>query len=549
MKLFDNIRLKAGVWARERKERAEERKAQALNSVKAHHDSHFWLLTLPGTMILFAGGVEVVWAILFCIEATGHAQLHVEWAAGTIVPAVSKWDFAFSSDVLLLLALMAATVPIVIWSMVWLPVQMKARGQGKWRRVTMIGAGLLCNALVIVSGTVVMNANRQEQVRSGLVVEQSAAQGRAALTARRDAIQARWATLTAPSNTTLQAQAARAGVAGWDSYITTARSQLQAGTISQQRFDLIERARGSAVAAEAYQHDMDNLAGQIAAAAPEAATAAHVQDEVGSGMDSFAEHVKVYRPPFVALCCTVLGIFGAWWMIGMIEAMNSHSVASSGWADEAHRIEDHSHEAPLPVDPAGPVPPKQQRRVYNPETGREEVFVQPKGHWRPTGKKRKTADGHIAEEMEIVPEIQPSERGVEVDGGDRIGSARADGDQPQNEQRPVESAEIDAAPTSPLAQHSEEQPNGNADLQHVEQPEPPAEIEIADDDTLLAFGEPVEPEASIDAPDADVQHEPADDNDQRNEHVELPDGEGIVILEDEQREPETRADRLLAAAK
>lgn len=407
---LESLRLRAGQMMRERKERAaEKRAAKAAERRQGGHDSRFWLLSIPATATLCAAFVEVYWATLFCIEATGSLDGSWSTSLGSAQAAAGAWHFVFDiRNVFVLVGLIAATIPIVMWSMVWLPVQMKARGHGRWRRTTMIVAGLLANALVIISGTVVMNSNRQDQVRAQLVTEQSADQGRAALVAQRDAIHQRWATLTDSSNTTLQAQAARAGTAGWASYIATARQQLAAGTISQQRFDLIERAQGSAVAAEAYQQQMDAMTGRIAASAPVAATQAVVQDNVGIGLNTFAQYATVYRPPFVALICTIIGIFGAWWWVGLAEAMDRHSISLSGWADEAHRIEDLRAEEPVTAQPMKP--PREV--VTDAETGEELIRVTPKPHWR----KRKP------QKVDINPEVPPDETGVAQDGGQRIGT-------------------------------------------------------------------------------------------------------------------------------
>jgi len=419
--MIEAIRLRAAQMLRTHREKVAEKKAAKL--AESHiaasqlhgHTTRFFLLHLPATATILAAFVEVYWAVLFCIEATGRVDSNLDYSAGTATATAFSWDFAFAAHVPVLLGLMAATVPIIIYSMVWLPMQFALRGSGLWKRGTLIAVGLAANLLVIVSGTVVMNSNRQDHVREALVTEQRGDAGRAALVARRDAIQSRWATLTDSSNTTLQAQAARAGVAGWDAYIATARQQAQAGTISAARLALIERARGSAVAAEAYQHQMDDMTGQIAAAAPAAATAAHVEDTTGAPLDQFAQQVSVWRPVFVAVICSAIGVLSSWWVLAMLEGMNPRDVLRSGWADEAHRIEDKRNEPKEEVKPM--VPPRQRRKVFNAETGEEEAWVE--GHYRKTGRKKKRADGSIAEEMEFTPPPLPDEQAATAaDGGD-----------------------------------------------------------------------------------------------------------------------------------
>lgn len=553
-------RAKLRMWNEERKREAAERKAAKQATLASDPNGghgRFFLLHIPATATIFAAFVEVYWALLFCIEATGQLVGHFDMAAAWNEPGRFVWDIAFSGNAFVLIGLLAATAPIVMISMVWLPVQFAMRGFGRWRRGTLIAVGLLANAIVIISGTVVMNANRQEQVRAGLVQEQSAEQGRAALQARYSAVRERWTTLTEPSNTTLQAQAARAGVAGWDAYIVTARQQATAGTISPQRLALIERARGSAVAAEQYQRDMDNLTGQIAAAAPVAATQTVVRDDVGATLNGFSEQVKVWRPPLIAIGCTLIGILGAWWTLAMLLHMNPRDVLRSGWADEAHRIEDHSAEAPLPVDKRGPVPAQKKQRVYNPETGREEVFVQPKGHWRPTGKKQKNADGTVGEIMEVTPEAPPDETGVQEDGGGRIGSV------PEalvnDDVAPLLGKDDDAGQVL----HPEVEANSEAQEQASEaggdQPEQTESSEPSQEylDAVLSLETepPVEPleqiEQSADGDDEPSQTEENEaDADVSVAQIELPNTEGVMLNEDEaERQPITDPAKLLEPAK
>lgn len=521
MKISETInaaRLRASVFLRERKERAAERKAakQAAMLRDQHAHSRFWLLNVPAFATICAASVEWYWAVLFCLAATG--RLAVDWATsiGSNVAPAGAWHFSLDiQNVAVLVGLVLATAPIVMLSMVWLPVQFAMRGAGRWRRGTLITVGILANLLVIVSGTVVMNMNRQGQVREALVTEQRGDAGRAAIVARRDAVHQRWVTLTEPSNTTLQAQAARAGVAGWDAYIATARQQAQAGTITPQRLALIERARGSAVAAEAYQAQEDALTGQIAAAAPAAATQAHVQDDVGAGMDWFAQRVEVYRPPFVALICTLIGIFGAWWTLAMLERLNPRDVLRSGWASEAERIEDLRAEEPVVPQPMKPA----REVVTDAETGEEMVKVKP--HWRKLKKGK-------PQRVDVTPEPEPDETGVppELDGRDSalraasekvelplsVNGTEAVGDRVEEQGRVVGGAEPKQDSGQEGARQSDQQEQREPD-----QPELSEQTYSSDDlDALLA------PEPPVDAPDAEPESDASAGDDGEGEHSTAP---------------------------
>lgn len=399
----NSARLRAGQMWREHRERSEAKKATAaLNSEHGH--GRFFLLHVPATATVLAAFVEWYWAILFCIEATGSVDWNYETAIGAGVASTSLWNFAFSTHWPVFIGLVCATVPIVMLSMVWLPVQFSMRGSGRWRRGSVIAVGVLANILVIVSGTVVMNYNRQDQVREAVVMEQTAAQGRAAIDARLEFAREELRIATTNTNPYLN-QAANVGAVEWErSYVAQARAT------NDPRLPQLERALGAARRADALRADIERLTIERATAAPEAASAANVTDTVGAELNTFAQYVEVWRPPFIAVICTLIGIFGAWWVLALMQGLNPRDVMRSGWADEGHRIEDLREEPSVAAQPMKP--PREV--VTDAETGEELIKITPKPHWRKQkGKKQK---------VEFSPDIPPAETGVEHDGGGRVGS-------------------------------------------------------------------------------------------------------------------------------
>lgn len=404
MKFIDDAKLKFGVWNRERKERAEAKKAtRAMNSEHGH--GRFFLLHVPAAATICAAIVEWYWALLFCIEATGHVDWNYETAFGNTGAASSIWNFAFSAHWPVLVGLVAATVPIVMLSMVWLPVQFAMRGSGRWRRGSVILCGILANILVIVSGTVVMNHNRQEQVREALVVEQTAVANRGAIQAQIDAVNGDLERLTDRRvNNEYAATAANVGAAAYRAQYMSPEALARS---PEARRDIIVRALGAAERADALRAERTALFQQMAAAPTDAAVAANVEDNVGRELNTFAQYVEVWRPPFVAVICTLIGIFGAWWVIALMQGLNPRDVMRSGWADEGHRIEDLREEEPIVPQPMKPA----REVVTDAETGEELVKVKPREYWR----KRK---GKV-QKLDIQPEIPPDETGVAIDGGKR----------------------------------------------------------------------------------------------------------------------------------
>ena len=477
LKFYNDAKLRVGQVLRDWKEKREERKAT--KRIDTHpHDSRFWLLSIPAAATLCAAFVEVYWAVLFCIEATGYVDWNYEGATGSTIPAASTWNMAFSAHLPVLLGLVAATVPIVMWSMVWLPVQMKARGKGRYRRLTMIVTGLLANLLVIISGTVVMNYNRQDQVRESAVTEQTAQQGRAAIDARLAFEQEQLRLALNNTNPYLN-QAANVGAAEWErSYVAQARAS------NDPRLPMLERALGAARAADARRANIEALTVQRATAAPEAATAANVEDTVGVGLNTFAQYAEVYRPPFVALICTIIGIFGAWWWVGLAEAMDHRNVSLSGWAPEDHRIEDLRDEPAIRPerDEKGRVKMKPTRRKFTEaDTGEEIEQTLVPEHYR-TFKRGK------AFQMETRPDIPPDETGA-YDGGNRTavtigGSMEVESVTPPlaagpEDQRHEDNASHEASPEAVAVEPAEVEQTDLSEELEVQEDEPTTDLEPA----------------------------------------------------------------------
>lgn len=539
LKFVNDAKLRAGSILREWKEKREEQKAQ--KQATAEHSEHghgrFFLLTIPATATICAAIVEVYWALLFCIEATGRLDWNFDLASAWNEPLRFVWNFAFNGNAPVLIGLLAATAPIVMISMVWLPVQFAMRGFGRWRRGSLIAVGLLCNAIVIISGTVVMNHNRQEQIRDSLVIEQSADADRAAVAARLSVAQTELARITAEGNTSNEARAARAGVAGWATYVREAQRDPGVPAADRQR---IERAMGSAEAADRLRARIEELTVQQAVAAPTATTQMTVQDNVGAEMNAFSEKVKVYRPPLIAVACTFIGILGAWWTLAMLLGLNPRDVLRSGWADEGHRIEDLRAQ-----EPVVPQPMERQREVVtDAETGEELVRVReskPRDYWRKVKKGKPTR-------VNVEPDIPPDETGVNYDGGKRT-AVTLGGEMelpasaiPEAAHDEVYDADRGGQAEANADEH-DEQPNGKADGAGQERGEDTPNVEStlqpdlpSDEEAALALQEleltaTVAPEHLDEGNGENAEH-PADE-----EHHETSDRE----------EPETNPARMIAA--
>lgn len=532
---IEGARLRVGTILRERKEKAAERRAaKAMHPTRHFHGDEF-LISFLLVIVITAGIVEWLWAVLFTINTTGLLVLNSEWSLGNPI----AWVAAFDARWPVLLGRASAMAVIVGWSMIWLPVWFKARGGGRWLRVTMAIFGLLCNGLVVLQGTFVLNETRQDQIRSELVVEQSAVQGRNALQTQLDLAREELRAITNPDLTSYQAQAARDGTTAWARRVEIARRQ------NDYQFPAIERAIVSAERADQLRADVARLTLDVRNATPEAATAASVEDSEGVAINTIGRMSEVYWPLIAALGTTGIGIFGAWWLVYVWG--RTHHVETSGWAREDQRIEDKRAEEPIA---SNPVKVQTQVRATNAETGEEEVLVKPRPYWRRARRGTPTR-------VEVNPDIPPDETGVPHDGGGRSGSVAIN-----DVGLPASGVAADAPANAGDAEESridEEQ------REPVVQDEPL--FQLSDEEAATSFGDELAPAdatdqfvestaeasepASDDADNHIVADAPVDEsvtNENRNgeqeqDHHELQDQD-----EPEQREPETREDRLLPAA-
>lgn len=525
---------KQRVWLRERQERSAEKKAARVAHPTRYFHSDAFLITLTFFAVVTAGVVEWAWAVLFTINTTGLLVFNTSWALGDPLQMVAAFDARWP----VLLGRALAMVVIVVWSMIWLPMWFKARGGGRWLRVTMAVFGLVCNGLVIWQGTFVLNETRQDQIRSEMVVEQTADQGRAAIGARIAVAEQELARITDAANTSNEARAARAGVAGWRTYIREAQADPGVPAADRQR---IVRAMGSAEAADAIRRRIEDLTVQRATTAPEAATVASVEDTEGAVINSIGRKAEVYWPLVAAMGTTGIGIFGAWWLVYVWSMARPYEVPSgrSGWAGEDLQVEDQrANEAivPQPMKPA-----EQKQRVYNAETGAEEVFVQPRGYWRKSGRKQKNADGTEGEVAEFMPDPLPDETGVMEDGGARMASSPAG---PID----VEALVGDAVATAQASDDAEPQAvegaiDPLANGEHADNREAEQDQELHSEPSTDIDWEALVAETPIDAPHVEQDDAHSDAEEQQTEHDE-PSAHDETAERDE---PETDPARMIPA--
>jgi hypothetical protein len=234
---------------------------------------------------------------------------------------------------------------------------------------------------------------------------------------------------------------------------------------------------------------------------------------VGAELNTFAQIVEVWRPPFVAVICCLIGIFGAWWVLALMQGLNPRDVLRSGWADEGHRIEDmRSQPSVVPEPMQAP-----REAIYDAETGEELTHV--RSTWRKKPKRKGKP-----ERVETAPEIPPDETGVTIDGGNRI-AVGADGLGGVMEQSEAAVADGGGDSAQTITDSNETESDGQQAEDHpVAQSEPSLEMseedlavlyELAAAENELSQDKPLDGVSSDDAADDQTDNESYDHNQPR----------------------------------
>jgi hypothetical protein len=526
---IDGARLRLGAWNRERREKAEERKAaRALPEYGFDRTPR----RIRFAVMLATWGV-IGFLILWVIQITGNLQLDVDLRTETGQPWGFDYDFQARLNVFPLAVLTVVSFAIVFWTKAWV----SAFAATPWREwfskcgIALIGIG---GSVAIIMGGFEVNQNtRQEDFRGALVEEQAATQARAALEAQVQSIDARLVAMRDQSRVGVYAAiAASVGAAAYDSDYLSEEALARS---PPERRDIIRRARGSAVAADNLEAQRQQLIGQIAAATPVAATQAVV--EMQDPVSRFIRSIGQWRIVILVVVGDLLLLLGTYFADKHEERNRyARSTQASGWAPEERRIEDKRAEEPIA---SNPVKVQTQVRATNAETGEEEILVKPRPYWR-------RARRGVPTPVEVNPDIPPDETGVPHDGGGRAASER---DHQQNAERNDDAAAVvhEEAPGAAESNAAVADNGAASDEDQAGQPEQhtePFSLTEADELALADFAEPPEEPAEPAIP----VEAPADASESQERGVNERESEPVVHHElQDEREPETRPERLIAS--
>lgn len=367
-------------------------------------------------------------------------------------------------------------------------------------------------SLVVISGTFAVQGDTLlERDRESAVAVEQVQQGRAALEAQIESRRAELTDMMGNRNAYL-AQAASVGEVEWQrSYVAQARQT------RDERLPMIERALGAARAADALRADLTRLRGQLAAAP----AVASVQGEVTTARTSWIADtlgwLEGVRAILLSLVMDIVALMMPWIALRLEQARaRQMGVGGSGWADEAHRIEDLRDQPPVTVqrDAKGRVVMEQPREtVTDHDTGEELVKIRPREYWR----KRVPKKGKPTL-VEITPDIPPDEPGVDGYATGRVPLPDGEGvmiesQEPVADQRSDEDADSDAQPEA----------------------DEPDSLELTAAELAM-----LESELTFENDSDDHEDGESGDGDDNPDHL------GQIASPPEQA-PETRAERLIAA--
>lgn len=324
MSFMDGARARASAWAASARDKIKMPelpswwKRKDVTAERAAVAAQIHPLLISGFFIAAysAALVEVSFMFLRVVRMVGDYHWKVEFDGSRLPPWTSEASFTIHP--VLAVVLFAASAVVVWFSMLWIPGQLALRGQGAWRRLTLVTVGVICNVYILSNVIVGGQANRTEDLRDAMVIEQQAGQSRAQTEARIADIDVELDRLCDRSrNNDYNAAACNAGEAA---YRATAMSPEMLAREEPARRRIIERAVQSAIRADALRAERQQLRAELAAGPTQAAVAATLTDDAGRGMATFAAYVDAYGYVALGLALSLVAIFGNLWGLGLLQA-------------------------------------------------------------------------------------------------------------------------------------------------------------------------------------------------------------------------------------
>ena len=401
-------------------------------------------------------------------------------------------------------------------------------------------------SLVVISGTFAVQGHTiMERDRDAAVAVEQVQQGRSVIEAQIESKRQELADMMNNRNAYL-AQAASVGAAEWQ------RSYIDATPANDPQRDRIVRALGAARAADTVRGEIEALRAQLAQAPAVASVQREVVTESTGWIASTLGWLEGVRAILLSFVMDIVALIMPLIALRLEQARNRqlglvNSPETSGWAPAGLRIEDMRNEAPIERNPYI----RDTGTFTRDANGKDEIMLDEDGAPLKEVRYWKREDGkplvkNRAQPVSVQPNIPPSERGVRIDGGNRI-AVGADGlggvmesvDPSVGIEPEAPAAEIEAGVPEQADVGDREQEQEPQQINLNDHPEP--SLEMSEEDVILAYGEA---SAAVDAVDG-VSDAGETDADHRDEE---PPGqiEEFAPTHNAPRKPEQNPARLIA---
>jgi hypothetical protein len=543
-----SARLKACVWLRERKERAEERKQATeppgvtipLSLVRSAH--------LASWMAYFAL-VYFLWLYTLDIARDRAASLHITHAGAWI------GELHFYFPYIIGFAIVAVGIPYV--AKIAIPTFMSLRWRGHfWPKLWALFIAVAVS-LVVVAGTFTVQGDTiMERDRESAVAVEQVQQGRAALEAQIESRRQELADMMNNSNAYL-AQAASVGAAEWQ------RSYIDQTPANDPQRDRIVRALGAARSADTLRAELSALRQQLATSATTASVQGEVVTERTGWIADTLGWLEGARAILLSLVMDMVCLIMPWIALRLEQARNAQLGMAEGIPRHSYMLSDERKSANHASfkDPArrsaqdvvdamiaGGADPRfaaDMARSAARSSVADEIALDEDGTPLTEVRYYKRADGKPLVKNQknrvIVPPgpPMPDETGVDHDGGGRVGSVAAP-EQADHEVHEVRENATERDERNPSDEAVNEassvqvEPSNNPDYSDEE-------LAAIERELATAENEPVDNE--------DASADTRDDAEANERHAEASDEN---VLDDAQdtpprEEPETNERRMIAA--
>ena len=356
---------------------------------------------------------------------------------------------------------------------------------------------------------------------------------------------------TMQTGTSVESAAAREGVAGWSAKVAIAKKQLDAGQLPQARYDRIERASSAAAAREDLERKMQEQQVKIATLPTASTAVATVTSDESHGAQQFASVASAWWPMVSFFALEMIAVFFG--LIQLVLEMTRDRQLADWEAVHAQPTEDAGVDLRI-TDGTDQWQVEPQTVEYD-EEGNELVKVRRRKevHYRrkPKPKKDESQAPLNADDPRASAANQLSSEELETMGADDVAEERDQDSQEADDfaGEPVLSAAMegslaDSDGDALFDMREDYQSEPSESLTHAQPEEDQQDLGADDRDGADDFGgpdllddEPLDA-APLETPDEQAlwneDQAPSELAQPENAETPLPNGEGIVVWDDEE---------------